>query len=357
MGEAATELAPEPLCTDDLLRQAIDELRACRARVEEDIARRGPLTELMAGWHRLADLQDQLRQVAMQQTLAEVLAAVEPEPEAVPRRRARAFRQQGRHAATGPLRVLPSGALLPAAAAFRSLRFPSWHALAAHKAVLLTAGAGSALAASAVVGMHAAHTLPFDTSTGPGSWHAPAAIAWDADPVPSPSSPMPVIYPGPQPPPGKHHKPVPAVTLTVTPPPQVPSSSPSDSWGSSSPSLSPDSSPSSDSSGGSGYSDGSGDGGGQQQADGSSQDSGGTTDTGRHSRDGSGNQDGGTGRHRGQDQGDGGWQHGDQSGQYQGRHDGGSGDGGGGWQGGDGQQGGNGHGQGNDGQQGNHGRH
>ena len=72
---AATELAPEPAPTTDvLLMQAIDELRACRAALGADIAERGQLAELMVGWHRLAELQDELRQAAMFRALSKIEA-------------------------------------------------------------------------------------------------------------------------------------------------------------------------------------------------------------------------------------------------------------------------------------------
>lgn len=331
MGEAAaaTALPPEVSRTDELLQQVVDELRACRASVEADIARHGSLTELMVGLHRLADLQGQLRQVAMFRALSEAMAEAEPEPEPAP---VRATRQRARHAADRPLRIVGPGAFLPVGAAAFKLRWPSLHALAGHKA-LLTAGAGSALAASAVVGMHANHALPFVTGTGPGSWHAPAAIAQDAAPVPP--SPAPGIYPGPSRPAGKHHKPVPAVVLTVTPPPQVPAftspgssdpSTSSDSSDSSDPSLSPDLSlppaPSAD--------DGSGDGSKQERKQERKAQRKAERKLDRQLGDAADSVTGdltgdGTGRHRRHDQ-DGILQPGDQGGQHHGRHGNSSGD-------------------------------
>jgi hypothetical protein len=131
---------------------------------------------------RIAELGESIRRALTLQTLMEVREAelaAEPEPVRRPHRKPTA-REERRH-----LRLEHGAGGIAGVAAFRGLRLrpPPLHALLGHK-VLLTAGAGSAIAIAAVATMPASHTLQDITGI---PWHAPAAISENATPVTLPS--------------------------------------------------------------------------------------------------------------------------------------------------------------------------
>ena len=180
------------------------------------------IADIGADLRKLADLPDALRDAAFIAAAGLTAPPVAAVPDPAPGRRR--SRHRGRHAGDRPLmRVLPSGAFIPAAfGAFRWLKLPG---AAAHKAAavkaLVAAGATGAVAVTAL-SLGSAHTLQYDTRL-PSSPSLPSAFA-PAVPIRFASSPDPDYDP-----PAVHGKlPKPKVLAAPVPVPEVTSSPPAD---------------------------------------------------------------------------------------------------------------------------------
>lgn len=177
MSEPAVTPAPEPLRLDLLMQQAIAEIREARRLIEQDIAQRGNLTELVLNSHRLAALESRIVSAAL---LSAVGDMGDPEPEPAPRRHR--HRASKRTPAQRPLypRALRGAVPLGAIGAAARHSWPAAHPVAA-SAIALSLAAGTA----AVV-PHTAATFGFGGS--PATRASVPGWQTSASPMPLPSS-------------------------------------------------------------------------------------------------------------------------------------------------------------------------
>ena len=193
------------------LRRALDATKLSPGRIMSDAM-------LYAALNRVADyeletlkfarLVDRAARLSTWQEMFEAEQAAElaavPEPVRHGHRKPRQARQPGTRSLRSLGAAVPAGAGLRAA--FGGVRLPF---LVGHKAAL-TAVAGGALTVAAISAMPPSFRLP--DITGIGTWHAPAAVIWHAEPVTRLPSSLPTdafIQPE------KHPKPV--VTLAAAP--------------------------------------------------------------------------------------------------------------------------------------------